>query len=81
MSPAEVELRFESGRWRALGPGVDLEHSELRGLDALITAAFAVPGGPSRVHVRFDLDGLPRWLRQYHAHYCNYVLRVHTPPG
>jgi hypothetical protein len=81
VTSAEVELRFESGRWRALGAGVDLEHSDLRGLDALLAAAFAVPGGPNRVHVRFDLDGLPSWLRQYHAHYCNYVLRVGAPRG
>jgi hypothetical protein len=28
------------------------------------------------VHVRFDLEALPVWIRQYHAHYCNYVLHV-----
>jgi hypothetical protein len=30
------------------------------------------------VELRFDMTALPRWLLQYHGHYCNYVL--HVPP-
>jgi hypothetical protein len=74
----EVVLRHENGRWRARGGGVDFAHDELRGLDSLLACAFADPAGPARVHVRFDLDGLPVWIRQYQAHYCNYVLTI--PP-
>jgi hypothetical protein len=32
------------------------------------------------VYVRFDLGTLPVWLRQYQAHYFNYVLCV-APRG
>jgi hypothetical protein len=71
----EVVLSYENERWRARGAGLDLTHSELADLDALVAGAFQ-GHGPTRVHMRFDVAGLPVWLRQYHAHYCNYVLRV-----
>jgi hypothetical protein len=71
----EVVLSYENERWRARGDGIDLVHSELTQLDALIAAAFAERGS-TLVRVRFDLAALPTWLRQYQAHYCNYVLRV-----
>ena len=80
MSIRELALRYEQGRWRARGPGLDLEHRELRDLDALIAAACAEGCADVRVHVRFDLDALPLWLRQYQAHYFNYVLLV-APRG
>jgi uncharacterized protein DUF5395 len=71
----EVVLSYENERWRARGDGIDLVHSELTHLDALIVAAF-VERRSTLVHVRFDLAVLPTWLRQYQAHYCNYVLHV-----
>jgi Family of unknown function (DUF5395) len=71
----EVVLSYADDRWRARGDGVDLAHADLPNLDALIARAFA-ERAPVCVHVRFDLAGLPTWLRQYQAHYCNYVLRV-----
>jgi hypothetical protein len=50
-------------------------HGELRGLEALIEAR--VTGqAPVEVHLTFDMVALPRWLHQYHGHYCNYTLRV-----
>jgi hypothetical protein len=33
-------------------------------------------GAPPRVQLRFDTRALPAWLRQYQAHYCNYVLHI-----
>jgi hypothetical protein len=79
VTSAEVELRFAGGRWRAQGAGIDFEHTDLRSLDALVVGAFAAAGQTGRVHMRFVLASLPQWLRQYHAHYCNYTLTIGRP--
>lgn len=76
MTSAELVLSYESARWRARGAGVDVTHAELRGLEQLVEDALAVEGAARRVHLRFDTASLPVWLRQYHTHYCNYVLTV-----
>jgi hypothetical protein len=68
-------LSFEHDRWRASGDGVDVVHRELRGLEALLEARLA-GSGPRDVELAFDMAALPRWLHQYHAHYCNYTLHV-----
>ena len=73
---AEIVLRYERRRWRAQGCGLDLEFAELRDLDAAVEQALARRGRALVVHVRFDTSALPAWLRQYHAHYCNYSLHV-----
>jgi hypothetical protein len=73
VSAAEVVLSYGGDRWRARGEGVALEHADLRALDALLADAFR---DRDRVHVLFDFAALPAWLRQYHAHYCNYTLRI-----
>ena len=75
MSDLTLVLEFERGRWHAAGDGVDVAHSELRGLEALIEARLAGEA-PVDVHLEFDMASLPRWLHQYHGHYCNYTLRV-----
>ncbi|HEX6998257.1 MAG TPA: DUF5395 family protein [Gammaproteobacteria bacterium] len=71
----ELILSYDRGQWRARGAGLDLAHADLAALDALIVRALE-GGGPSSVHVRFDVDALPQWLRQYQSHYFNYVLRI-----
>ena len=76
MSSAELVLTYERDRWRATGLGLDVAHAELRGLEWLLTTLLAGRGAPPRVHLRFDTGALPTWLRQYHAHYCNYVLEI-----
>jgi len=75
VSARELVLSFERDRWRASGEGVDVAHRELRGLETLIEARL---GGeaPLDVHLLFDMDALPRWLQQYHGHYCNYTLHL-----
>ena len=77
MTARRLVLEFERDRWRARGDGVDVAHCELRGLEALIEASVA---GEAHVDVQleFDMASLPRWLHQYHTHYCNYTL--HVPP-
>ena len=77
MSARALVLSYEDRHWHARGPGVDLEHSELRGLETLIGAQLAHEA-PIVVELCFDMAALPRWLHQYHGHYCNYTLRV--PP-
>lgn len=74
MNHAEVVLRYDRQTWRAQGPGVDVAHEELAAIDAAIDAALVPRAVPLHVHVRFDMSSLPAWLRQYHAHYCNYSL-------
>jgi hypothetical protein len=78
MSARDLVLSYEGRRWRARGNGVDLVHGELRGLEALIGAHVASEAAPVEVRLEFDMASLPRWLHQYHGHYCNYTLRV--PP-
>ena len=75
MSAHELVLSFDGDRWRACGSGIDVTHSELQGLETLLEARVA-GDAPVEVHLRFDMAGLPRWLHQYQAHYCNYTLRV-----
>jgi hypothetical protein len=76
MSATELVLSYEGRRWRARGDGVDLAHAELRALEALIGAHVASDAAPVEVRLEFDMNALPRWLHQYHGHYCNYTLRV-----
>jgi len=75
MTARQLVLSFEHGRWRACGDGVDVSHSELRGLEALLEAELSGEV-PVDAHLAFDMSGLPRWLHQYHGHYCNYTLHV-----
>ena len=78
MSECELVLSYEQSCWWARGAGVDVTHTELEGLEALIEKQLAAEHAPRDVHLRFDMTALPRWLHQYHGHYCNYVL--HLPP-
>ena len=78
MNAPTLVLSYEHGQWRARAAGVDLHHVELRGLEALIAAELAQDAAPVDVALLFDMTALPRWLHQYHGHYCNYMLRV--PP-
>lgn len=73
---AELTLCWEAGRWRAAGAGIDVAHADLAALDTLIVNALAVTRQATTAHVRFDMSRLPAWLRQYQAHYFNYVLHV-----
>lgn len=75
-SSIELTLRFEAGQWRAAGADLDVSHADLAELDSLIVQAFAAEPHRRRVHVRFDTRALPTWMRQYQAHYFNYVLEV-----
>jgi hypothetical protein len=71
----ELVLTYERHTWRARGAGIDLVHADLRALDALVAARLA-SDVPVDVRLTFDMATLPRGLHQYHAHYCNYTLRV-----
>jgi hypothetical protein len=75
MSVRALVLTFERDRWCVRGDGIDLKHRELRGLEELIEAQLAGEA-PVNVELNFDMAALPRWLHQYHGHYCNYTLRV-----
>jgi hypothetical protein len=72
---AELALTYARGRWRARGHGIDLEHAELRGLEALVEQSLA-GAGVREAAIRFDMSSLPRWMHQHQAHYFNYTLRL-----
>lgn len=72
---AELTLRWERGAWRASGAGVDVSDADLAALDDSIVRSLRGRGA-TRAHVRFDTSTLPAWLRQYQAHYFNYVLHI-----
>jgi hypothetical protein len=74
MSAHALVLSYERGRWCARGADVELAHAELRGLEALLEARLASAAARVELHLEFDMAALPRWLRQYHGHYCNYRL-------
>jgi hypothetical protein len=78
MSALTLVLTFDRDRWHACGGDVDVAHRELRGLEQLIETQLA-PEAPVVVHLEFDMRSVPRWLHQYHGHYCNYTLRVARP--
>lgn len=78
MTKVDVELRYEHDRWHARGAGIEVVHAELRGIETQLAAFLAKEATPLDVQLRFDMTALPRWLLQYHGHYCNYVL--HVPP-
>jgi hypothetical protein len=77
----ELVLTYDRDCWRAAGMGLDVTHAELRGIEQQLTQLLVERGGPSRVELRFDTSALPAWLRQYHAHYCNYALRIVPAEG
>jgi hypothetical protein len=76
MTPRELTLTYERDCWHARGSGIDVAHHDLRGLEALIEAEVADGSAPVDVNLTFDTATLPRWLLQYHGHYCNYTLHV-----
>jgi len=78
MSARELVLSYDGSRWCARGDGVDVAHRELRGLEALIEIELAHDAAAVEIRLIFDMTSLPRWLHQYHGHYCNYTLRL--PP-
>ena len=80
MSARELVLSFDRDRWHASGEGVDAVHRDLRGLETLLEAQLA-GDAPIDVHLKFDMASMPRWLHQYHGHYCNYTLHVGCRPG
>lgn len=81
MNRREVVLSYERNLWRATAPGLEIVHAELRGIEALLEARLADDGAPVAVELKFDDAVLPRWLRQYHGHYCNYTLFVGARKG
>jgi len=76
MTLQDFVLTYERGRWHARGAGIDVAHEDLPGLEALIEAHVASDAAAVEVRLEFDTSTLPRWVLQYHGHYCNYTLHV-----
>jgi hypothetical protein len=74
----DLALSHDGALWRARGATGEHVAPDLAALDAMLAEAYARPDAPVSIAVRFDFDTVPRWWRQYHAHYFNYELRL--PP-
>ena len=77
----EFVLSFERGRWLATSGDIAVDGADLRELEASLARAFRSKPAlaarlPARVELRFDYASLPRWMRQYQAHYFNYALDI-----
>jgi len=77
----ELALSHNGKFWFANGCIVELYGKDLKILENKISAA--IQNNPRfddnesvKVQLRFDMDVIPLWLHQYHAHYFNYSFTV-----
>jgi len=80
-SRLELVLSCEHDQWSAQVSDLQFTGDDLSCLEASIAQELQsnpqyLAQLPVDVHMRFDVSSLPIWLRQYQAHYFNYVLRV-----
>jgi len=80
----EITLSFDGNRWCTEINECHISAIELTELEDRIT--HTVRQMPCyahrksvRVHMGFDFDVIPTWLRQYHSHYFNSQLTVSMP--
>lgn len=82
MPADEVELVLEhDGRdWLIHGHGVTARGSTLAALDRALASSLGagndLPAEPLTVHMRFNQQCLPDWIRQYMPHYFNRTVRI-----
>lgn len=81
--PADLELTIDHDGhcWQARGENLGVRAPRLGELDRELLHAMRVsgrfrPGQRVTVHMAFDRDALPRWLRQYAAHYFNRTITL-----
>ncbi len=76
----ELVLAHDGERWIARGGPILASGRTLGELDASVAEALRAAGGPVGprviVFMGFDFDTLPRWMRQYAAHYFNRTVTV-----
>lgn len=82
----ELVLSYERERWRASCNDFTVTGDDLAELESSIESVFRSRPAlsaqlPIRVQLRFDYASLPRWLRQYQAHYFNYALNISRQGG
>ena len=82
----ELVLSCQQDLWLATGPQLHCSGDALSGLEASIAEELQSnplyrKSLPADVYLRFDMASLPTWLRQYQAHYFNYILRVEARRG
>lgn len=79
----ELVLAHDGRAWVAHGAGLRVRGADLATLDVALAGALAGAHRSAHtltVHMRFDLDALPAWTRQYAGHYFNRTVRL-TLPG
>lgn len=76
----DLVLRHEGDAWIASAPGLSVRAADFVTLDERLRRRLrrehGARGKTVRVCMRFDLDGLPGWTRQYAAHYFNRLVRL-----
>ncbi|ADB58681.1 DUF5395 domain-containing protein [Archaeoglobus profundus] len=67
-----LRLRFEFS-WIAEGNGLVIRADTLDELDKEIAKELKKLGykGTVKVHMKFDYETIPQWIRQFHPHYFN----------
>ncbi len=80
----EIPLAFDGTQWIATIGECSIHASELNQLEERISEAVRqitlyATHPTVIVCLGFDIDSLPPWLRQFHAHYFNYQLTVSMP--
>ena len=75
----EFVLSYTHQHWCAKSEGIVLMAENLRALEEAVAVTLVERFGedrPVQAQMRFDTNGIPRWIRQYQAHYFNYVLNI-----
>ena len=67
-----LKLRFDT-LWIAEGNGLMVRANTLDELDRKIAKELKKLGysGVVKVHMKFDYETIPQWIRQFHPHYFN----------
>ena len=77
----ELSLVHDGRQWVVSNDNLVAKGEEFEALDAdlkrvLLESSTFLPGERVTVHMGFDFDTIPTWLRQYHTHYFNRIVTV-----
>jgi len=77
MIEPEVVLRYEGDKWIALYRDRAWRSSDRHVLEKQVVEYFKhLSNPPRRIHMRFDMQSIPRWFHQYQTHYFNQILEI-----
>ncbi len=73
-----VSLAYEN-RWIARCNDFTVEAEDLEDIDEKIRDTLKEKGyrGEIEIHMRFDMESIPSWMRQFHQHYFCRIVKFH----